>query len=146
MQLADEQLGTHTHQTLLCPVPLRCRRPIRCRAATATMRRGYVCGERRQRRAQAAHGEPDVVTKVVPPGEYLMIGDNRDNSDDGRVWGFVPEANLVGKATWIWFNWDPQRSGGPIVEPDRHGHQVTRALAGVRRCVTQQRGVTSSAG
>jgi signal peptidase I len=50
----------------------------------------------------------------VPPGEYLMMGDNRDNSEDGRVWGFVPEDHLVGKATRIWFNWDLQRSGGPI--------------------------------
>ncbi len=50
---------------------------------------------------------------VVPAGEYLMIGDNRDNSEDGRKWGFVPENNLVGKATRIWFNLDLQRSGGP---------------------------------
>ncbi len=50
---------------------------------------------------------------VVPAGEYLMIGDNRDNSEDGRKWGFVPENNLVGKATRIWFNFDLQRSGGP---------------------------------
>jgi signal peptidase I len=43
-----------------------------------------------------------------------MIGDNRDNSADGRYFGFVPEDNLVGKATRIWFNWDLQRSGGPV--------------------------------
>ena len=51
---------------------------------------------------------------IVPPASYLMIGDNRDNSEDGRYWGYVPEANLVGKATWIWFNWDWHRQGGPV--------------------------------
>lgn len=42
---------------------------------------------------------------VVPPGEYLMVGDNRDNSDDGRDWGFVPAKDIVGKAMWIIFSW-----------------------------------------
>ena len=42
----------------------------------------------------------------VPPGHYLMMGDNRDNSDDSRYWGFVPDDHIRGKAFFIWFNWD----------------------------------------
>jgi len=43
---------------------------------------------------------------VVEPGHYFMMGDNRDNSSDSRVWGQVPEKDIVGKAFAVWMHWD----------------------------------------
>ena len=42
----------------------------------------------------------------VKPGHYFMMGDNRDNSSDSRIWGQVPEEDIVGKAFAIWMHWD----------------------------------------
>jgi signal peptidase I len=51
---------------------------------------------------------PDDFDYDVPPGQYFMMGDNRDGSYDSRYWRTVPEANLKGRAFLIWMSWDSE--------------------------------------
>jgi signal peptidase I len=60
----------------------------------------------------------------VPDGHYFVMGDNRDHSNDSRIWGFVPEDNLVGKAVMIWMHWD-WRKGGTGLDVSRIGQRIS---------------------
>ncbi|MEO8309239.1 MAG: signal peptidase I [Pseudomonadota bacterium] len=128
MRLSEEHTGEHVHHVLSCrsqygivgpPLP----------GCNRRLDRGYSCVEdaaatpgASSTAVGAAHDSGDFEEITVPAGKYLMIGDNRDNSSDGRVWGLVPEANLVGSARRIWLNLDLQRS--KWIDWSRIGKQI----------------------
>lgn len=57
----------------------------------------------------------EAVRCKVPPGNYFMMGDNRDNSRDSRYWGFVPDRMIVGKAFGIWMNFSSLKRIGTSI-------------------------------
>lgn len=85
----DEKLGEVGHQILVNPL--------------------------RRDRVEAYQPRSGVNEWVVPEGQYFVMGDNRDNSADSRYWGFVPEANLVGKAVGIWISFEFEREADSIL-------------------------------
>jgi len=63
---------------------------------------------------------------TVPPHQYFMMGDNRDNSEDSRYWGFMPESYLKGEALFIYFAMGESSSSVPILGNVRWGRLLNR--------------------
>ncbi len=63
----------------------------------------YVHISNNQRSASFAYTE-----QRVPAGHYFMLGDNRDNSNDSRSWGFVSAASIYGRVVSVWFSFSPE--------------------------------------
>ncbi len=91
-----EKLGEVSHRVLVEP-----RAPTMVRPMDAF----------RAFRDQCRYSAEGVACKV-PAGHYFVMGDNRDNSQDSRFWGFVPDANIVGKAFFVWMNFGNLRRIG----------------------------------
>jgi signal peptidase I len=63
---------------------------------------------------------------LVPPDQYFVMGDNRDNSQDSRYWGFLPRGYIKGKALMIYWSYDTE-GGGNFLTRTRWGrilHQI----------------------
>jgi len=58
----------------------------------------------------AVNGKP----AKVPPNSYFVMGDDRDNSLDGRAWGFVPRDLIIGRAMFVYWSYDETQSFNPL--------------------------------
>jgi len=111
-----ETLGPHTfisqHHRDNCPNGRTCSAnwPLELKPPCFSAAEGQECqyfGDRAS--------NPDWPEVVIPADHFLMMGDNRDNSSDGRYWGLVPRQNILGRAMFIWWSADKRRLFEPIL-------------------------------
>jgi signal peptidase I len=73
----------------------------------------------------ANHPAKNFYNLVVPKNEYFVMGDNRDDSDDSRYWGFVPENDFIGHALYVWMSWNSNpKHWYDIIRWDRIGTKL----------------------
>jgi signal peptidase I len=80
--------------------------------------------QRMRDRAQWPMNSAPSIEFVVPEEAYFMMGDNRDNSHDSRAWGFVPRANLIGRAERVLFSLDFAQPTRQMVAWQRFGMKL----------------------
>jgi signal peptidase I len=105
--VATKALGEHYDEDSLSYAPLFSEKlgDVEHQIRVDTRRQAYY-GPDPKRFPMAEHCRyvPEGVVCKVPPGHYFLMGDNRDNSQDSRYWGFVPDENIVGRAFFVWMN------------------------------------------
>mmetsp|Transcript_34627 Transcript_34627/g.81640 ORF Transcript_34627/g.81640 Transcript_34627/m.81640 type:complete len:273 (+) Transcript_34627:321-1139(+) len=69
----------------------------------------YVNGDEQEEPFTAEDAEYEFGPVVVPPDNVLVLGDNRNHSLDGHIWGFLPKQNVIGRAVFVY--WPPWRVG-----------------------------------
>jgi signal peptidase I len=80
----------------------------------------------------SGHYAPDLQNwgpLVVPPDSFFALGDNRDASYDCRYYGFIPSSNVIGRASVIYWSFDPGSAGslGSRVRWERIGQRLSSA-------------------
>lgn len=69
----------------------------------------YVNGDEQEEPFTAEDAQYEFGPVVVPPDNVLVLGDNRNHSLDGHIWGFLPKQNVIGRAVFVY--WPPWRVG-----------------------------------